>query len=273
MQRDCSCTEKSQAPQGSFSSNIQRLGLQAYVSLCAPAVATWPLFIFVACVWGKAQYLLDIVVYTSIIHVFSQASISWESHLVFNQYWVYPSLAIVKEPAFHLSAGTLQSHNGGRNSAEIKQCWELVRNVNDIAPIVSDVSSIVLTVVSQLKKCWEACMMKSEPVYCNMLCQEQLPDLMLQVAYFCGKENWVLKPSVHSAAKLQPQSFLWLCQYHREGWKWIYPNQGEEGGSCWPVLEVKLEGPHKVCSRRGRIALQGKEKEQEFRWEPSKEKL
>lgn len=140
--------------------------------------------------WGKAQYLLDIVVYTSIIHVFSQASISWESHLVFNQYWVYPSLAIVKEPAFHLSAGTLQSHNGGRNSAEIKQGWELVRNVNDIAPIVSGVSSIVLTVVSQLKKCWEACMMKAEPVYCNMLCHEQLTDLMLPVAYFCGRENW-----------------------------------------------------------------------------------
>lgn len=225
--------------------------------------------------WGKAQYLLDIVVYTSIIHVFSQASVSWESHLVLNQYWAYPSLAIVKEPAFHLSAGTLQAHNGGRNSAETKQCWELVRNVNDIAPIVSDVSSIVLTVVSQLKKCWEACMMKAEPVYCNMLCHEQLTDLMLQAAYFCGGENWVLKLSVHSAAKLQPQFPLAVSVSQGRlkikhtligGWR-------GKGGSCWPVLEVKLEGSHKVGSRRERIALQGKEKEQEFRWKSSKEKL
>lgn len=141
--------------------------------------------------WGRTQYLLDIVVYTSIIHVFSQAFTSWESHLVFNQYWVYLTTAIVREPAFHHSAGTLQSHNGGRNSAEIKQCWELVRNVNDIAPIVSDVSSIVLTVVSQLKKCWGACMMKPMPVYRNMLCQEQLTDLMLQVAcLWQGKQYW-----------------------------------------------------------------------------------
>lgn len=159
-----------------------------------------PLFISVAYVWGRTQYLLDIVVCSSIIHVFSHAFTSWENHLVFNQYWVYPTSAIVREPAFHHSAGTLQSHNGGRNSAAIKQCWELVRNVNDIAPIVSDVSSIVLTVVSQLKKCWGACMMKPMPVYCNMLHQEQLTALMLQVVYVCGKENWVLKPSVHSSA-------------------------------------------------------------------------
>lgn len=80
--------------------------------------------------------------------------------------------AIVREPAFHHSAGTSQSHNGGRNSAEVKQCWELVRNVNDIAAIVSNISSIVLTVISQLKKCWGACMMKLMPADGSMLCQD-----------------------------------------------------------------------------------------------------
>lgn len=48
--------------------------------------------------------MLDMVVYTNIIHVFSQAFTSWESHLVFNQYWVYPASAIVRQPAFHHSA-------------------------------------------------------------------------------------------------------------------------------------------------------------------------
>lgn len=46
------------------------------------------------------------------------------------------------------------SHIMEAGTAEIKQHRELVRNVNDIAPIVSDVYSIVLTIVFQLKKCW-----------------------------------------------------------------------------------------------------------------------
>lgn len=48
-------------------------------------------------------------------------------------------------------------------------------------------------------------MMKAEPVCCNMLCHEQLTDLMLQGEYFCAEENWALKPRVHRAAKLQPE--------------------------------------------------------------------
>lgn len=74
-------------------------------------------------------------------------------------------------------------------------------------------------------------MMKPMPVYCNMLHQEQLTDLVLQVAYVCDKENGVLKPGVHSAAKLQLHSFHWLCQHRGEGWKSSLPHSGGKGGS------------------------------------------
>lgn len=69
-------------------------------------------------------------------------------------------------------------------------------------------------------------MMKLIPADCNMLHQEQLTDLMLQVAYVCGKENRVLKPGGYSTAKLQLHSFHWLCQHTHS-----LPRSGEMGSS------------------------------------------
>lgn len=89
-------------------------------------------------------------------------------------------------------------------------------------------------------------MTKLIPAYSNMLHQEQLTDLMLQVAYVCGKENRVLNPGVQSTAKLQLHSFHWLCKQTHG-----LPRSGKMGGSSGPVgIKARRVSPALVQKRK-----------------------
>jgi len=168
-------------------------------------------YLFVAYVWGRIQFLLDIVVYASIIHVFSQAFTSWESHLVFNQYWVYPASAIVSEPAFHHSA-QLQSHNGGRNcwnKATPRACQKCKWHCTYCQRCILHCSHNCFPVEKMLVSLHDETSLSA--AYCNMLHQEELTDLVIQAAHVYGKV--VLLQSGGCT------SFSWMCQHCGECWK------------------------------------------------------
>lgn len=129
----------------------------ACVALCKTAVCSWPLF--VCCIYVRKNSI-----------PFGYCGLCQHYSCLFpglNKLGKSPCVQpILGVSCFSYCQGasisslTHCSHIMEAGTAEIKQHRELVRNVNDIAPIVSNVYSIVLTIVFQLKKCWWACMMK-----------------------------------------------------------------------------------------------------------------
>lgn len=212
-------------------------------------------YLFVAYMWGRAQFLLDIVVYASIIHVFSQALTSWESHLVFNQYWVYPASAIVREPAFHHSAHC--SHIMEAGTAEIKQHRELVRNVNDIAPIVSSVYSIVLTIVFQLKN------------VCELAWWNQSKCCLVQHAP-SRTANWSHDTSSTCVWQGGASAKLWLQFLLDVSALWgmlkMHSSVGKVSAVdlCWKKIHDRVSLAFVL---KEKIVLLEREEEQEIRWE------